>query len=113
MHELSVSRSIVDIACERATAAGARRVLGVRVAVGALSHVDAGAIAFCFEAVARGTLAEGAALTIERPPGRAWCPPCGSDVAVGGHGEPCPRCGGHGWILAGGDELRVLDLEVT
>ena len=113
MHELTLSRGIVDIACREAEAAGALRVLGVRVAIGALSHVDAGAIAFCFAAAARGTLAEGAGLTIEQPPGRAHCLPCDAEVSIGGRGQPCPACGGHRWVLVSGDELRVLDLEVT
>ena len=113
MHELTLSRGIVDIACREAAADGARRVLGVRVAIGALSHVDAGAVAFCFEAAARGTLAEGAVLTIEQPPGRARCLPCDAEIEVGGREQPCPRCGEHRWVLVGGDDLRVLDLEVT
>jgi len=113
MHELTLSRGIVDIACREAAADGARRVLRVRVAIGALSHVDAGAVAFCFEATARGTLAEGAILTIEQPPGRARCLPCDAEVSVGGREQPCPCCGQHRWVLVGGDDLRVLDLEVT
>ncbi|MEI7608375.1 MAG: hydrogenase maturation nickel metallochaperone HypA [Rhodospirillaceae bacterium] len=113
MHELSLSQSIVDIACEQASANGAGRVLAIRIAIGALSHVDAGAIAFCFDATARGTLAEGAALTIEHPSGRAHCLPCDAEVAIGGRDQPCPLCGGYRWVLVSGDDLRVLDLEVV
>ncbi|MEI6558034.1 MAG: hydrogenase maturation nickel metallochaperone HypA [Rhodospirillaceae bacterium] len=113
MHELTLSQGIIDIACQEARANGAARVLAVRVAIGALSHVDAGSIAFCFDAVARGTLAEGAHLTIEQPPGRAHCLTCDAEVVVGGRDQPCPLCGGHRWVLVGGDDLRVLDLEVA
>ncbi|MEI8393891.1 MAG: hydrogenase maturation nickel metallochaperone HypA [Rhodospirillaceae bacterium] len=112
MHELTLSQGIVDVACRQAAADGAVRVRRVRIAIGALSHVDPAAIEFSFGAVARGTPVEDAILEIEQPPGRAHCLTCQVEVRVAARDLPCPRCGGHGWILVGGDELRVLELEV-
>ena len=57
-------------------------------------------------------LAAGAVLEIERPPGRAHCLPCDALVVIERRDQPCPRCGQHRWMLVGGDELRVLELEV-
>ena len=112
MHELTLSQGIVELALEQAAANGARRVRRVRIAIGALSHVEPEAIDFSFDVVSRGTPAEGARLEIERPPGRAHCIPCDAEVAIASRDQPCPRCGTHRWVLAGGDELRVLELEV-
>lgn len=112
MHELSLSQGIVDLVCRHAAQERARRVLRVRVAIGALSHVEPDAIEFSFDVVSRGTPAEGAILEIDRPPGRAYCVPCETEVMVEGLDSPCPRCGTRKWVLTGGDELRVLELEV-
>ncbi len=113
MHELALSQGIIDVVCRQAAADGASRVLRVRIAVGALSHVEPNAIEFCFDAVSRGTLADGARLEIDRPAGRAHCLACESVVDVAGYDSPCPACGAHRWVLVGGDELRVLELEVA
>lgn len=112
MHELTLSQGIVDLVGERAAADGARRVRRVRIAIGALSHVEPDAIEFSFDVVGRGTIVEGATLEIERPPGRAHCLPCAVEVTIAARDRPCPLCGLHNWVLVGGDELRVLELEV-
>jgi hydrogenase nickel incorporation protein HypA/HybF len=112
MHELALSQNIIDVVCRQAAADGARRVRRVRIAIGALSPVQPNAIEFCFDAVSRGTLAEGAVLDIDRPPGRAHCQSCDRVVTISGYGERCPVCGGQRWVLVGGDDLRVLELEV-
>ncbi len=66
MHELALTREIVAIVCE---AARDRRVHKVTLEIGRLTCVMPEAIEFCFEAVARGTLAEGARLDIHRTDG--------------------------------------------
>lgn len=66
MHELSVTREIVAIACN---AASGQRVHVISVQVGELSCVSPDALAFCFDVVAQGTLAEGARLDIRRTDG--------------------------------------------
>ena len=66
MHELSLTQEIVSIACN---AASGQRVHVVTVVVGELSCVAPDALAFCFDVVAEGTLAEGARLEIRRTDG--------------------------------------------
>ncbi len=112
MHELALSQGMIDVVCQQAIADGARRVRRVRIAIGALCSVEPNAIEFCFDAVSRGTLAEGAVLEIDRPPGRAHCLACDRVVTIAGRDQPCPLCRGHRWVLVGGEDLRVLELEV-
>jgi hydrogenase nickel incorporation protein HypA/HybF len=50
VHELGITRNIVAIVAE---AARGRRVVRVTLEIGKLSGIMSGAIAFCFEAVAR------------------------------------------------------------
>jgi hydrogenase nickel incorporation protein HypA/HybF len=66
MHELALAREIVAIVCG---AAHGRVVHKVTLEIGRLSGVMPEAIEFCFEAVAQGTLAEGALLAIRRTDG--------------------------------------------
>lgn len=112
MHELALAESVVEIVEAQARAAGAERVLSVRLEIGALSHVAPEALAFCFEAVSAGTLAGGAKLEIDHVPGRGWCHDCTAEVTVEELGAPCPRCGGFRLQISGGQEMRVKEMEV-
>jgi hydrogenase nickel incorporation protein HypA/HybF len=112
MHEMALAESIVDLVREQARRDMFARVQTIRLSIGRLSHVEPRALEFGFEVVARGTIADGAALVIERPEGEAWCTDCNGTVKVAGYGDPCPGCGGHKWIVTRGDEMRVVDLEV-
>ncbi|MBI1209158.1 MAG: hydrogenase maturation nickel metallochaperone HypA [Azospirillum sp.] len=112
MHELSLAQGIIDVIREQAATQSFARVRRVRLQIGALSHVEPESIAFCFDAACRDTVAEGARLEIERPPGQAYCLACAATVTIAARPDPCPRCGGHQLMVVGGDELRVLELEV-
>jgi hydrogenase nickel incorporation protein HypA/HybF len=112
MHEIALAQSIVEIVEEHARRDSFARIRSIRLAIGALSGVDPRALQFGFEAAAKGTVAEGAILVIDRPPGQAWCTDCDGFVPIAGLGDPCPACGGRCWTAARGDELRVTELEV-
>jgi hydrogenase nickel incorporation protein HypA/HybF len=112
MHELSLCQSIIDIV---ETEAGKRhfvRVRKVRLLVGPLAGVDRAALSFGFDAVSRDTIAEGAELEFVDTPGLAWCFACDRTVEIAHYYDPCPACGGHRLKVTGGEEFRILDLEV-
>lgn len=113
MHEMALAEGILQICEDHARRAGAEKVTRVWVEVGALSHVEPEALAFCFGAVVSGTLAEGAELVIERAPGRAWCHGCGKEVTVTSLIDACPDCGGFQLQVTGGEQMRVKEMEVT
>jgi hydrogenase nickel incorporation protein HypA/HybF len=112
MHEMALTESLVEIAVEEARRQAARRVLKIRLDVGALSHAEPEALAFCFEAVAVGTIAEGAALLIERPAGVGWCEDCAKSVSLSERFSACPECGGYRVKMTAGDEFRIRELEI-
>ena len=99
MHEMSLAMGVLQIVEEAARAQRFRRVRSVLLEIGELSMVEAEAMRFCFDAVSRGTLAEGATLTVIRVLGQALY-------------DPCPACGGHPVQATGGTEMRVKELEV-
>ena len=113
MHELAIAQSVLEIVEATARRHDARHVDGIRIEVGALSCVDPAALRFCFDAVTRGTIAEGACLAIDTTAGAAWCMPCGAAVPLPALGEPCPRCGGYQLHVTQGDAMKVRDIEIA
>ncbi len=112
MHEMSLCEGVLQILEDHAGSQGFRRVKRVWLEVGALSGVDPEAMRFGFDAVMKGTLADGAALEIVELPGQAWCMPCGRSVAVRARYDACPECGSYQVQVTGGDEMRIRELEV-
>lgn len=112
MHEMALTESLVEMIASEGAKQGFSRVRTVRLAIGALGHVDPDAVRFCFDAVTRGTLAEGAELAIAIVPGAAWCLDCAKTVRIAERGAACPTCGRHVLQVTGGDDLRLEELEV-
>jgi hydrogenase nickel incorporation protein HypA/HybF len=113
MHELALAESIIALVEEAARRHGAESVTTIRLEIGALSCIDIDALRFCFDAVARGGVAESAELAIDRTPGEAWCMPCGECVPMTALGDPCPSCGSHQLQVTRGDAMRVKDIEIA
>jgi hydrogenase nickel incorporation protein HypA/HybF len=78
-----------------------------------LSGVEPEALAFCFDAVIRGSIAQGARLEVIRLPGTGWCRACEHSVPMSEVYGECPVCGGHPVQVTGGTEMRVRELDVT
>jgi hydrogenase nickel incorporation protein HypA/HybF len=112
MHEMALTESVVDIVCEEARRRGFGKVRVVRLLIGAFTPIEPEALRFCFDAVSRGTAAEGARLDIVRRPGEAWCQDCEKTVALLERFGDCPDCGGRHVRMTSGDELRIEELEV-
>jgi hydrogenase nickel incorporation protein HypA/HybF len=112
MHELSLAGDIVRMVEAASAREQFRRVARLRLEAGALAGVEPEALRFALDAMAPGTCLEGAQITIDEPPGSAWCPHCAASVAVASRADPCPDCGNYPLRATGGTELRVLDLVV-
>jgi hydrogenase nickel incorporation protein HypA/HybF len=106
MHELSITRNIVAIVCERANGA---KVTQVTLEVGKLSAVIPDAIRFCFDVVAQGTVLEGARLEVIEVPGRGRCRVCGLDVELRQWVERC-ACGSSDLDRLTGEELTIKQM---
>jgi len=112
MHEMSLAEGIVRILEEQAMVQDFTRVQLVRLEIGELSQVDQEALSFSFSACILDTIAEGTRLEIVTVPGTAWCMKCGGPVTIHSREEACPDCGSYQLQVTGGDEMRVLELEV-
>jgi len=113
MHEISLAQSVLQIIEEHSKADKFSRVTTVWLEIGALSGVEPDALRFCFEAVTRNSLAQGARLEIVDIPGSGWCRQCGDTVTMQERYSACPRCGGYQLQATGGLELRIRELEAA
>lgn len=113
MHELSIAQSIIEVAVEEATRAGAQRIERVKLRVGALSGVVPEALEFAFTVAKQGTIAENAQLEVEYLPVVCRCPNCGVDFEAEGYICACPRCGRLVGEIRQGQELEIEYLEVS
>ena len=113
MHEMALAEAVMQIIEDRAASDAYSRVKTVWLEIGALSHAEPDAIRFCFDAVAKGTMAEGAALEIARTPGAARCLACNREVTLSSLADACPLCGGFGLEVRDGDGLKLSRLEVS
>lgn len=112
MHEMSLAEGIRAIVLDQARAHGFSRVTRLRLEIGRFAGVEKPALDFAFDVVMRGSPAEGAALEMIDLPGQALCYDCMQTVGIAARLDPCPLCGGGRLIPQGGDEMRILDMEV-
>ena len=109
MHELSISRAILDSVVRHAAG---RKVSIVRLRVGALRQVMPQSLDFYFEVVTRDTLCEGARLEQELVDARLRCNECGEDWVIDVPAFRCPACHGGKVVVVAGDELLVESIDV-
>lgn len=112
MHEMSLAEGILQIVEDTAAKQGFKRVIEVRLEIGALSGVEVEALSFCLDVVLRNSVADGARVELERLPGQGFCLACGETVEIQALYDACPRCGGYQVQATGGTEMRVKDLLV-
>jgi hydrogenase nickel incorporation protein HypA/HybF len=116
VHEVAVAQRIVEVLLDTAARNGGGRVKAARLLLGELAGVEPDTLAFAFDVACRGTPAEGCRLEMVRVPLRLKCPSCSSEAATDPY-EACPGCGGAGFEVLGGRELRLdtmdLDDEAT
>ncbi len=111
MHEMALAESVLGIVEKGARSAGLRSVTAVRLEIGSLAAVEPEALRFCFGAVVKGSVADGARLDILELPATAWCMRCCRSVQVASRAADCPACGSSQLQVSGGDDLRVKELE--
>ncbi|MFZ7092734.1 hydrogenase maturation nickel metallochaperone HypA [Primorskyibacter sp. 2E233] len=112
MHEMSLCEGIRQVIEQQAQVQSFARVKRIRLEIGRFAGVEKPAMAFAFDVVMRGSLAEGAALVMIDLPGRAMCYDCMHEVEIMQRLDPCPDCGGGKLMPVAGDEMRIKDMEV-
>lgn len=112
MHEMSLAEGVLQIIEDSAQQQDFARVKAVWLEIGQLSSVEPEAMRFCFDAVTRGSIADGARLEIVIVDGGGQCLNCGQTVKLTAVYDACPACGGYPVNPVSGTEMRIRELEV-
>lgn len=109
---MSLAEGILQLVEDAARQQEFSRVTAVWLEIGQLSGVEVEAMKFCFDAVTRDSIADGARLEIISLPGTGWCMACSQTMPMTEVFGECPQCGSHQMQVTGGTEMRVKELEV-
>ena len=112
MHELALTRSLIDLVQREAEKQGFQRTLEIRLKRGEYSGIVPEYILELFPCASIGTAAEGAALLFETVPARFTCRACGCGGPVDRREACCPACGSTDLRMTGGTEFFVESLKV-
>ncbi len=112
MHELSVTESVLEIACRHANEEQAAKVTDIYLEIGRLSSIIDDSVQFYWDLISKGTLCEGAALHFKRVPARLICLECQHEYTLVSDLEPCPKCGSARIRVLSGDEFNLDSIEI-
>jgi hydrogenase nickel incorporation protein HypA/HybF len=112
MHELAICQALLDEVERVALAHHAERIFGVHIRCGALAGVEPELLHRAYEVARAGTLADGAALTIEDSPVRVYCPRCKREGPAPAQRLVCSTCGEWRTEVVAGDELVLMSVDL-
>ena len=112
MHEMSLAINIVDLAVSEATSAGGQKINEIELSVGSLAGVMVDSLEFCFDAVVKGTPAEGARLRITETHGKGRCRNCDHEFQVDTFFAQCPQCKQYMVDIIQGKDLKIVSITV-
>lgn len=106
MHELGIASEICKVISREAKG---RRVLSVKVEVGALAGVAVDALRFCIGEMARQEGLLTGEIEIVEVPAAAKCR-CGNAYEANDLLDGCPSCGGYHREMTGGMDIMVREI---
>ena len=112
MHELSVTESVLEIACEHAQKAGAKKVTDINLVIGRLSSIVDDSVEFYWQMITKDTLCEDAKLHFSRIPAELICLECNHKYVLKQELIPCPKCGSARVRVLSGDEFNIDSIEI-
>ena len=113
MHEYSITQSLLDLVLKQANEAGAGEVSKINLVIGEMTGVVDDSVRFYFDLLSKGTIAEGACLSLRMVPVTGRCRECGQPFPLQEASWTCPYCGNNGIDIVSGRELMVESLEIN
>ncbi len=120
MHEYGLVQDVVDLALQRTSDVGDRRVASVRIEVGEFLVASRESLETAFDILTQGTRLEGSRLEVREVPGRAVCEACGFEGTGSDLGEAlseppalllCPTCGAP-LLVTSGSGVALIDVRL-
>ena len=112
MHELSLAEAINHTVKGLCAVSEWTRVRRVALKIGHMRQVDPELLSFAFNVVTKGTVSEGAELSILELPIVFKCHSCGKESSSEGTTFMCLNCGSANVELLSGMELAIDSMEV-
>ncbi len=112
MHELSITRSLLDIVKSKAEEINAAKVKSIKVVIGELSGVEKGCVAFYFDILKKDYGMDDTGLVFDIVPAKVFCRDCRKDFAPTDVPWVCPDCSGLNLDIENGSECFVESIEV-
>jgi hydrogenase nickel incorporation protein HypA/HybF len=112
MHELGITEQLLSLALRHAEAAGASRVTALNLVIGEFASVIDESLQFYWDFVAKGTIAENAALHFERVPGLFRCLDCEYQFGMADFEGRCPGCGSSHATVVDGTQFSLASIEI-
>ena len=112
MHELALTKGIIDIVNSEAEKSGFKNVLEITLRVGEYSGIVPQCLREFFPIAAAGSVAEGAELVIEPVKARFRCLECGYEGEADRKSACCPECRSTAIKMTTGREFFVESLKV-
>ena len=112
MHELAITKSIVDLVEGEAKTQGFKKALEIRLRLGEFSGIVPEYIKDFFPLVSEGTASAGAELIFETNPAKFLCLDCGFEGGADRKNACCASCGSTALKMTAGREFFVDSLKV-
>ncbi|MCB2202701.1 hydrogenase maturation nickel metallochaperone HypA [bacterium] len=112
MHELSVTESVLEIACKHAEQAQAKQVTDIHLVIGKLSSIVDDSVQFYWDVISKGTVCENATLHFKRIPAELVCLDCDTHYILEDELTPCPNCQSARIRVVAGDEFNLDSIDI-
>ena len=112
MHEASLVRALLTQVGDLLIEHNGEAVEVVRVEMGPLSGVERTLVEVAFQQQVDTTTCRGARLQIDEVPLSAVCRDCGNEFEIKHFRFQCPACSSSLVQVTGGEEFRLLDVEI-
>lgn len=112
MHEMAIAEGVLDIALDYAKKENASHIAEIGLKIGEMSGVVTDSLLFSFDMIAKGTMAEGAKITVHSVPLVGRCTKCGKEFPIEHYDFWCPECENGVLETISGREMQVEYLEV-
>lgn len=112
MHELSVTKSILNICENEATIGDFKKINKINLCVGEITGLVPDCINYYFNIISKGTVAEDAVININRIRIKIRCLECKYDGVMDKREYLCPNCKGRNFNIVNGNEFYLESIEV-
>ncbi len=121
MHEFSTAVGIVNAVKRAASTHNATRVTAIRLQIGHLSMLNHDQLIFGIEIASKGTILEGAEISIDTLAIKAVCKKCGTAIVIEEHKSiydilatlVCPKCDSKDVEIIQGRECVIKDIKAV